>query len=72
MAYETVIYEKEGNVAIMTLNRPEVKNAFDRTMMTEMDLVLTEVARDVDARAAALPLLWPVISGWRLITPAST
>jgi len=51
LAYETVIYEKEGNVAIMTLNRPEVKNAFDRTMMTEMDLVLTEVARDVDARA---------------------
>ena len=51
MAYETVIYEREGGVAVMTLNRPEVKNAFDRTMMTEMDLVLTEVARDVDARA---------------------
>ena len=50
MAYETVIYEKEGGVAIMTLNRPEVKNAFDRTMMTEMDLVLTEVAKDVEAR----------------------
>ncbi|UCC59361.1 MAG: enoyl-CoA hydratase/isomerase family protein [Dehalococcoidia bacterium] len=51
MAYETVIYEKEDNIAIMTLNRPEVKNAFDRTMQTEMDLVLTEVARDMDARA---------------------
>ena len=50
MAYETVIYEKDGGVAIMTLNRPEVKNAFDRTMMTEMDAVITEVAKDVDAR----------------------
>jgi 2-(1,2-epoxy-1,2-dihydrophenyl)acetyl-CoA isomerase len=50
LAYETVIYEREDGVAVMTLNRPEVKNAFDRTMMTEMDLVLTEVAKDVDAR----------------------
>lgn len=50
MAYETVSYEMEDGVAVMTLNRPEVKNAFDRTMMTEMDLVLTEVAKDVDAR----------------------
>ena len=51
MAYETVIYEVKDGVAIMTLNRPEVKNAFDRTMMTEMDQVLTEVAKDRDARA---------------------
>jgi enoyl-CoA hydratase/carnithine racemase len=50
LAYETVIYEKENNIAVMTLNRPDVKNAFDRTMMTEMDAVLTEVARDVEAR----------------------
>lgn len=50
MAYETVIYEKEGGVAIMTLNRPEVKNAFDAKMQAEMDAVLTEVARDRDAR----------------------
>ena len=51
MAYETVTYEMKDGVAVMTLNRPEVKNAFDRTMMTEMDLVLTEVAKDRDARA---------------------
>ncbi len=51
MAYETVTYEIEDGVAVMTLNRPEVKNAFDRTMMTEMDLVVTEVAKDRDARA---------------------
>ena len=50
MAYETVIYEKEGGVAVMTLNRPEVKNAFDARMQAEMDAVLTEVAKDPDAR----------------------
>jgi 2-(1,2-epoxy-1,2-dihydrophenyl)acetyl-CoA isomerase len=51
VAYKTVIYEREGGVAIMTLNRPEVKNAFDDVMQAEMDAVLTEVARDRDARA---------------------
>jgi enoyl-CoA hydratase/carnithine racemase len=48
--YKTVIYEREGNVAVMTLNRPEVKNAFDAQMQAEMDAVLGDVARDVDAR----------------------
>ncbi len=51
MAYKTVIYEKEGGVAVMTLNRPEVKNAFDDVMQAEMDDVLTRVAKDIDARA---------------------
>ncbi len=50
MEYKTVIYERDGNVGVMTLNRPEVKNAFDATMQAEMDAVVTEVAKDVDAR----------------------
>jgi enoyl-CoA hydratase/carnithine racemase len=51
LAYKTVIYEKESGVAVMTLNRPEVKNAFDDVMQAEMDDVLTRVAKDIDARA---------------------
>lgn len=50
MAYKTVIYEKEGGVVVMTLNRPEVKNAFDARMQAEMDAVLTRVAKDRSAR----------------------
>lgn len=50
MAYETVIYEVDDGVAVMTLNRPEVKNAFDAQMQAEMDAVLTEVAKDANAR----------------------
>jgi enoyl-CoA hydratase/carnithine racemase len=50
LAYETVVYEQEDGVAVMTLNGPEVKNAFDGRMMAEMDAVLTEVAKDADAR----------------------
>ncbi|MBE0480999.1 MAG: enoyl-CoA hydratase/isomerase family protein [Dehalococcoidia bacterium] len=51
MAYKTVIYEKEGGVAVLTLNRPEVKNAFDGVMQAEMDSVLDEVAKNREVRA---------------------
>ena len=51
MAYKTVIYEKEHGVAIMTMNRPEVKNAFDQTMSSEMIDVLTQAAKDPDVNA---------------------
>lgn len=50
MAYETVVYEKEDGIAVMTLNRPDKKNAFDAQMQAEMDAVLTEVAKDKEAR----------------------
>lgn len=50
MAYETVTYEKDGGVALMTLNRPEVKNAFDAKMQAEMDAILTAVAKDKAVR----------------------
>jgi len=50
LAYKTVIYEKDGGVAVMTLNRPEVKNAFDAVMQREMDAVVTRVAKDRTAR----------------------
>jgi len=50
LAYETVVYEKEDGIAVMTLNRPDKKNAFDAQMQAEMDAVLTEVAKDKEAR----------------------
>ena len=50
MVYETVIYEKENDIALMTLNRPDKKNAFDAQMQAEMDAVITEVAKDKEAR----------------------
>ena len=37
--FETLLYEERDSVAIVTLNRPEVHNAFNRTMQVELQQV---------------------------------
>jgi 2-(1,2-epoxy-1,2-dihydrophenyl)acetyl-CoA isomerase len=52
MGYETVGLERIGHVAIMTLNRPEKLNAFNRQLTDEFHLALDEVAGEFpDTRA---------------------
>jgi enoyl-CoA hydratase/carnithine racemase len=36
VSYETILYEERGPVAWLTLNRPEVRNAFDAAMQREL------------------------------------
>ena len=43
MAYETMIYEKEGRIAYVTLNRPEAGNSFNTVLCQE----ITEIWEDV-------------------------
>lgn len=45
--FETIIYEKKENVAWITLNRPEVLNAQNETLMAEITSAM-EQARDDD------------------------
>jgi enoyl-CoA hydratase/carnithine racemase len=47
----SLIVEREGNVAVMRLNRPEVRNAIDDELQTRIIEVLTELGRDMDTRA---------------------
>ena len=55
MASSPVIrVESDGPLRIVTLNRPEAMNAFDREMQAEFPRVLTDLSRDVDARAVVL------------------
>lgn len=44
--YETIIYETDGNVATVTINRPDALNSFTRTMMEEFRDVWRKVAQD--------------------------
>ena len=44
---ETVIYEKQEHVAWITLNRPEVLNAFNNQLRREL-VTAVEAARDDD------------------------
>ncbi len=44
--YQDILYEKTDRVAIVTLNRPQVRNALSYRMVTEMVAVLKEADSD--------------------------
>ncbi len=46
MSYETVIFEKEDSIAILTLNRPERLNAWTTQMNEEIIAALTDANAD--------------------------
>jgi enoyl-CoA hydratase/carnithine racemase len=52
--YETLLYEERNGVAWVTLNRPEVNNAFDPRMQAELKDVWTSLRRNYDVRCAVL------------------
>jgi 2-(1,2-epoxy-1,2-dihydrophenyl)acetyl-CoA isomerase len=54
MAYRALILQREGPVAIITLNRPDAGNSFDFRLMEEVDAALREVAKDKSIRAVIL------------------
>jgi 2-(1,2-epoxy-1,2-dihydrophenyl)acetyl-CoA isomerase len=51
MAYETILYDVSEGVATITLNRPEMRNAFTTTMYKELLGVMKTVERDKAVRA---------------------
>jgi 2-(1,2-epoxy-1,2-dihydrophenyl)acetyl-CoA isomerase len=54
MAYKSLILEKEGPIAIVTLNRPDAGNSFDFRLMVEFDDVMRVVGEDPDVRAVII------------------
>lgn len=46
MTYENILYEKQGRIARLTLNRPEVLNALSNALLDEMDAALIEAEED--------------------------
>ena len=54
MTDEPVLITKEGAVRVITLNRPDVLNAFDAEMHVALPAALRQVANDRDARAIVL------------------
>jgi 2-(1,2-epoxy-1,2-dihydrophenyl)acetyl-CoA isomerase len=54
MGYQTLIVEKTGAVATITMHRPEARNALDITMRQELLLALDEIERDEGARVLVL------------------
>ncbi|RAR65155.1 methylglutaconyl-CoA hydratase [Paraburkholderia unamae] len=54
MQYETLTVEVAGHVATVTLNRPDVRNAFNETMIAEVTAAFTALGTRDDARAIVL------------------
>ena len=54
MSYETVDFEVERGIAVVTLNRPNVLNAINQRMVDELLDVQARVAADSHVRAVVL------------------
>jgi methylglutaconyl-CoA hydratase len=54
MHYETLLLDVASHVATVTLNRPDVRNAFNETMIAELDAVFCALDARDDIRAVVL------------------
>ena len=54
MPYETLLYEKEGGVAKITINRPQVMNALSLAVLQELKAALREAEDDDDVGVVVL------------------
>lgn len=54
MSYTTLTVHTEGRLATVTLNRPELRNAFNETTIAELTLAFGQLGRDDSVRAIVL------------------
>ena len=54
MSFQTIIYEKTGNIAWVTLNRPERRNAYSVQMRDDMYDVMSAIRDDSEVLVAVL------------------
>ena len=52
--YQTIRYEKNGNIGIATINRPEALNALNSTVISELEQLISEVEKDTELGAFIL------------------
>ena len=54
MDYETLLFETDGPVATITINRPEALNALNLRVFSELDALLGRIADDASIRVVVL------------------
>jgi len=78
MPYKTIIYEKKGQIAYITLHRPEVGNAINTQMTKELAEVCHSINRDEEVSAVIVKAAGGVFSSgsapqdWEVAGEAST
>lgn len=51
MSYNNITLEKEGKIALLTLNRPQALNALNSETLTELDAAFSDIANDEEIYA---------------------
>ena len=49
--YQTIRYEKNGNIGIATINRPEALNALNSAVVSDLEQAISEVEKDAELGA---------------------
>lgn len=48
MEYKSIIFEKQNNICVLTINRPEALNALNRNLLEELNAALDEISNNKD------------------------
>ena len=54
MSYEAITLERDGQVARITLNRPEKLNAINDAMISDLEEALEEIHHDAETRVVVI------------------
>lgn len=54
MAYQNIIHEKQGSVAVIKFNRPKALNALNADLLAEMSQALDQIEKDPEIRVLVL------------------
>jgi enoyl-CoA hydratase len=54
MAFETLLLEKEGHIAVVTINRPKVLNALNDVVLSELAVIMEQLEADGEIRVIIL------------------
>ena len=54
MTWRHLLVDRTGNVAVVTLNRPDKLNALNRELLEELDSITAELAKDESVGAVVL------------------
>jgi enoyl-CoA hydratase/carnithine racemase len=71
VTYEGILFEREGSTAIVTLNRPERRNALSLPMLQELTRCFRAIGEDAELRAAILQAKGPAFSAGHDISEMS-
>nr|NIP41617.1 crotonase [candidate division Zixibacteria bacterium]NIR65314.1 crotonase [candidate division Zixibacteria bacterium]NIS16680.1 crotonase [candidate division Zixibacteria bacterium]NIS47034.1 crotonase [candidate division Zixibacteria bacterium]NIT51482.1 crotonase [candidate division Zixibacteria bacterium] len=54
MAYNNILVEKDGHLAVLTINRPKAMNALNAETLTEIDQAYDELMQDGQTRVVII------------------